>query len=417
MQNILILTYTDDGGAGKATVTFAEGLIKMGYNVNILVRSKQTNNKIVTQVEKKRNTKETFFQKVDRNLKKRFYKPKVRPKFNEKYFFYLDEEKKPPFSEEDLYPFINFQPHIIIGSWISLFTNFKTIGKLGKKFNAKPYVLTMDMGTFTGGCHYAWECDGYKNSCNNCPAIINMDFKKKLAKRNLKERKLAVDKYKIQVIPCSQETEIQVKNSTLFKNQNVFKKYNGIIDFSLFNPTGRNISRIKTKTKDGAKVILAGATSFEDKRKGFKELIEVLHEIDKKINHSIIVNLISKSKDYHQDFQNIKLINHGFIESPNTLADFYKSADVYISPSLQDSGPVMVIQALSCGTPVVGFEVGFVSEYVINGKNGFICKDFNIQEMSDRVIEVLNSSNIDWSNSAYNSVKDKLSYHQLKDFF
>ncbi|MEZ5813118.1 MAG: glycosyltransferase family 4 protein [Alphaproteobacteria bacterium] len=60
----------------------------------------------------------------------------------------------------------------------------------------------------------------------------------------------------------------------------------------------------------------------------------------------------------------------------SVLIDAYKNADIFILPSIwDDPGPLVGIEALACGTPVVGFAVGGVPDYVIDGKTGFLVKD------------------------------------------
>jgi glycosyltransferase involved in cell wall biosynthesis len=52
------------------------------------------------------------------------------------------------------------------------------------------------------------------------------------------------------------------------------------------------------------------------------------------------------------------------------MASAYQAADVFISPSIEDSGPSMINQSLMCGTPVVSFEMGVSPDLVLTGKTG-----------------------------------------------
>ena len=48
----------------------------------------------------------------------------------------------------------------------------------------------------------------------------------------------------------------------------------------------------------------------------------------------------------------------------------YSAADVFALPSLQDNLPNVMLEAMSCGVPVVGFACGGIAETVRDGDNG-----------------------------------------------
>lgn len=58
------------------------------------------------------------------------------------------------------------------------------------------------------------------------------------------------------------------------------------------------------------------------------------------------------------------------------LAESYRAADVFILPSIwDDPGPLVGIEALSFGTPVVAFAVGGISDYVYDERTGYLVND------------------------------------------
>jgi D-inositol-3-phosphate glycosyltransferase len=54
------------------------------------------------------------------------------------------------------------------------------------------------------------------------------------------------------------------------------------------------------------------------------------------------------------------------------LAGYYRSADLVCVPSLSDTLPAVALEALVCGTPVLGTDVGGIPFIVKNGENGII---------------------------------------------
>ena len=64
----------------------------------------------------------------------------------------------------------------------------------------------------------------------------------------------------------------------------------------------------------------------------------------------------------------------------SALREAYSNSDVMIVPSIwDDPGPLVGIEALSLGTPVVGFAVGGLPDYVITGETGYLVTDISIQ--------------------------------------
>lgn len=57
------------------------------------------------------------------------------------------------------------------------------------------------------------------------------------------------------------------------------------------------------------------------------------------------------------------------------LARYYAAADLFMLPSVwDDPGPLVGIEALSFGTPVVAFPVGGIPDYVLDGQTGFLAR-------------------------------------------
>ena len=78
-----------------------------------------------------------------------------------------------------------------------------------------------------------------------------------------------------------------------------------------------------------------------------------------------------------------------FRKDPKDVADFYKSADVYIHAAKVDTFPNVILEALACGTPVVATAVGGIPEQIEDGKTGFLVAPGDAVEMAARVSQVL----------------------------
>jgi len=63
-------------------------------------------------------------------------------------------------------------------------------------------------------------------------------------------------------------------------------------------------------------------------------------------------------------------------ESPRPdVLDFYGAADVYISPSREDSFGLPAAEAMACGLPAITSQFAGIADYIRNGIEGFIMRD------------------------------------------
>ena len=75
---------------------------------------------------------------------------------------------------------------------------------------------------------------------------------------------------------------------------------------------------------------------------------------------------------------------------PDVL-DFYAAADVYVSPSREDSFGLPVAEAMACGLPVITSVFAGVADYLHDGVDGFVLQDPHDVETLSRLIRLLYS--------------------------
>ena len=57
-----------------------------------------------------------------------------------------------------------------------------------------------------------------------------------------------------------------------------------------------------------------------------------------------------------------------------------------------DNLPNTVIEAQSCGTPVVAFDVGGLPDIIVHNQTGYLAKAFDTDDLAEGIIHTLNSS-------------------------
>ena len=71
------------------------------------------------------------------------------------------------------------------------------------------------------------------------------------------------------------------------------------------------------------------------------------------------------------------------------MAMMYAAADVFVTPSLQDNLPNTIAEAMSCGTPCVGFNVGGIPEMIDHLQNGYVAQYKDVNDLAEGIQYVL----------------------------
>lgn len=77
-----------------------------------------------------------------------------------------------------------------------------------------------------------------------------------------------------------------------------------------------------------------------------------------------------------------------------TVKKFYDICDIYVLPTLLDMAPHSIKQALAMGKPVVSTKVGWISDLVINGVNGYLVDPGTPQELAQSLATLLDDDKL-----------------------
>ena len=86
--------------------------------------------------------------------------------------------------------------------------------------------------------------------------------------------------------------------------------------------------------------------------------------------------------------QNVELTG-GLLDSE--LRKLYSACDIFVLPSLAESGPRVVLEAMACGKPVIGTKVGWVPMVVKDGQSGFLIDPADEQRIAERIRHLIDN--------------------------
>jgi len=79
----------------------------------------------------------------------------------------------------------------------------------------------------------------------------------------------------------------------------------------------------------------------------------------------------------------------GYVGFPQNV-EYYKMADVFVLPSLHEPWGLVVNEAMIMGLPVIASsKVGCRKDLVVEGKNGFVFEDGNVEELTAVMKDIL----------------------------
>lgn len=265
-----------------------------------------------------------------------------------------------PFSTRRLLKFMDeFKPDVIhLHEPHAYFLNLKPFFNYLSEHKI-PLVYTFHCEfAFTGKCGYSYECDGYLTGCGHCPRL--KEYPKTMGADHTaamyEEKKKLLSRLDMTIATPSYWLAEKARGSFL-KDRNIRVIRNGIDTNNVFRP--REHEHLREKHGLGSqKIVLALAPCFiSDERKGAKHVLELARRME---NSDIRFIMIGVDADIENLPENVMAL--GRTENQAELAEYYSMADCFLICSDMENLPTTCLEAVSCGTPVVGFDVGGTAE-------------------------------------------------------
>lgn len=399
-MKILHLTSHDHGGAGRAALRLHQGLLNQGVDSQMIVQYKHTD--LCTIHVLAQGKMQKFFMLLrtllDQGLVKFLYKEKVRDIFSSTYF---------PSNKNLLKQIKIINPDIIHLHWINFgFINIDELLDIGK-----PILWSLhDENPYTGGCHYVHqECKQYKTYCHTCPALQST-HKYDLSYFNFKHKQKIYKKLNLTINGLSRWIYQEAKSSTLFRQKTIVNLPN-TIDTNFFRPIDKNIARNILGIKTDKILLGFGAiSSTRTERKGYLQLREALGFLPNKHRYKLVVF----GSSHGEDIAGIDTLFLGHLYDDMSLTILYNSLDLFIAPSRAENLSNSIMESLSCGTPVVAFDIGGNSDMIIHKINGFLAK--NTYEICEGILWCLqNISSL--SENARTKIEECFSYNRVVELY
>lgn len=362
-MKILLVNRSDrQGGAAVACLRLAQALRKEGLDVQVLVLDKQTDlpyvHSFAKGLKQKLMSRFAFFaERLEIFLRNGFTRKDLFAVSSASFGF--DISKHPLVREADI-----IHLHWINQGYLSLAGIDRLIA------SGKRVVWTLhDLWAATGICHYPHECDRFKSYCGKCKFLHSHSLRD-LSSDILNRKQGIIAGAGIDFVSCSRWLGIEAQQSLLSAGNN-YSAIPNPIDTDQFSPGDIQTARSRLGLPSDKKLILFGAAIVTDRRKGMHYLIEALQYLKDRAGDTELVMFGQQKGSVDFDF-GLKVHHLGYLSDISRLIDMYRAVDLLVTPSLEDNLPNLIMEAMACGTPCVGFRTGGIPEMITHLQTGYV---------------------------------------------
>lgn len=253
--------------------------------------------------------------------------------------------------------------------WVGDFLDYKSFFSKVEK----PIVWGMqDENPGLGGFHYEiWKKEATDSFKSFDDELIQLKCQ---AMKNVKSMTMVVIASKLKEF---------AKRSKLLCNYPCVVINNGV-EKEKFVPIPINIAREALNIPKDSRVFLFVAQNIHDKRKGLKELINALENLN--MPNTLLVCLGT----FHSvPESSVQIRCEGFVSNNRLQSLFYSAADYFVMPSFAEAFGQVALEALACGTPLIAFPNDGAHDLITSG-NGVLCQDFTVDSLVEGIKIAMN---------------------------
>ena len=373
-MNPLIVSHNLDGGAGGAAYRLHQGLRGRGVDSLLLVQFDSRGTEGIKTVARGPVARRLAWRRgrLDR-MPVRVYPGRERP--HSLWPLWLPDPLV-------LRRVRELAPSVVNLHWVlDGFVSVEMVPRFGR-----PLVWTMhDMWPFTGGCDYSLGCERFTGACGACP-VLGSRAQRDLSRWIWRRKRRSWDGLELTAVAPSRWLAGCARRSSLFRDRRVEVIPYGV-DTGTFKPVDRAAARSLLSLPPDARLVMFGAHD-DAPRKGLRELAAALRALASEAKLEALVvgpRTLAERADL-----GVPLHARGPFGDEVSMAAAYSAADMLVLPSRWDNLPLVGLEALACGTPVVGFagESG-VPDLVDHQVNGYLARAFDVDDLARGILWVV----------------------------
>ncbi|RME73336.1 MAG: glycosyltransferase [Verrucomicrobia bacterium] len=256
----------------------------------------------------------------------------------------------------------------------SLHSNFFSYLALPRITRAKPLVFTLhDMWALTGHCHASLECERWKSGCGQCP---HLDVYPPVARDGTawdwRMKRWAYQRSSFTAVAPSRWLHACTREG-LLRDLPCRHIPHGI-DTEVYSPLDKAVCRELLGIPPDKRVLLFAVERMDRPLKGADLLIQALRRLGEAARRNTVLLLLGGGGEMVSQTVGMPSVTLGYVTNDRLKRLVFSAADLFLHPTRADNFPLVVLEAMACGTPVVSFRVGGVPELVRNDETGWVAE-------------------------------------------
>ena len=251
--------------------------------------------------------------------------------------------------------------------------------------SGKPVVWTMhDAWPSTALCHLTLGCKNYKTQCRNCKYLPGKGSSNDLSARVWRRKKAVLKGRHVWFVACSKWLAGEAKASALLAGQRVENIPNPI-DTHVFCPKDKAEARRLLELPQEERLILFVSQRVTHENKGMDYLVEACQLLAEQYPDMVSTTGVVVLGGHAEDVEGrlpFKTYALGYVNDVQRIVSIYNAADVFVLPSLSENLPNTIMEAMACGVPAVGFNVGGIPEEIDHRQNGYVARYRDAADMA-----------------------------------
>ena len=209
---------------------------------------------------------------------------------------------------------------------------------------------------------------------------------------------MLMGRYADKIVTVSQAVANHIKQSPFIKDSQVEVIYNGV-DNTVYYPM--DASSIREKFDIAQDALVIGMIGRVNAIKGQNDFIEAVEPLLEKNEQAVafLAGGVFPGEEWRLEELDKRIASSSVVSQIHRIDYYDKTSELYnmfhifVLPSIKpDSLPTVVLEAMACSKPVVGYNNGGIAEMVVDDKSGCLVKPNRPQELSNAISLLLDSS-------------------------